>query len=227
MTRLTRLSVNGSRAGWEGLGLRFAGSNTTLAGVVLEVRGDDATPGSSTTAGTFGGLESWGLATDDGAEVVPRVVDIDGIVTGIDAHGDRPAGPSPIGGHRVVAVDHVVVNTDDQARTCSAFERELGLEVRRIRDAGHGVEQRFLTLENCVIEVVSGPHVRGPGASLWGFVLSVDDLFGLADDLGAEVLSPPRRAVQPGRHIATVRASLGLGVAVAFMTPRDAGAPGR
>ena len=67
--------------------------------------------------------------------------------------------------------------------------------------------------------MVSGPHVTEPGASLWGMVASVDDLFDLADDLGEDITSPPKKATQPGRYISTVRGSVGLGVPFALMTP--------
>jgi hypothetical protein len=50
-------------------------------------------------------------------------------------------------------------------------------------------------------------------------VLNVADLFDLADRLGPAVVSLPKPAVQPGRYIATVRRDVGLGTAVALMTP--------
>jgi hypothetical protein len=52
-------------------------------------------------------------------------------------------------------------------------------------------------------------------------VLVVDDLDGLCERLGPAVISEPRPAVQPGRSIATVRSEVGLGVALAVMTPAD------
>jgi hypothetical protein len=47
----------------------------------------------------------------------------------------------------------------------------------------------------------------------------VDDLYETADRLGPELLSPPRPAVQPGRHIASFRREAGLGLPVALMSP--------
>jgi hypothetical protein len=73
------------------------------------------------------------------------------------------------------------------------------------------------------IEVVTGPHVTTPGASLWGMVISVDDLFDLAGELGDEVTSMPKKATQPGRFISTVRGSVGLGIPFAMMTPHISG----
>jgi hypothetical protein len=37
------------------------------------------------------------------------------------------------------------------------------------------------------------------------------------------VMSPPKRATQPGRYISTVRGSVGLGVPFALMTPHVSG----
>lgn len=119
----------------------------------------------------------------------------------------------------MVSLDHVVVFTDDIDRTCGAITGELGLEVRRERDLGDAGVQRFHKLDNTIIEVVSGPRVRVTGASLWGFVVTVDDLFDYCEQTGDGIVSPPRKAVQPGRYISTVRDSVGLGVAVAMMTP--------
>ena len=66
---------------------------------------------------------------------------------------------------------------------------------------------------------MSGPHITGDTASLWGMVASIDDLFDLADELGEDITSPPKKATQPGRYISTVRGSVGLGVPFALMTP--------
>lgn len=156
-----------------------------------------------------------------------RVIDLDGIRTTLVS--SSPDGPpeSRIGRHRAVRLDHVVVNTDEIERTSSAIERELNLPVRREREVGNGIVQRFHTLDNTIIEVVTGPHVKSAGASLWGMVISVEDLFDLADDLGEDVTSPPKRATQPGRYISTVRGSVGLGVPFAMMTPHVTGQPTR
>jgi hypothetical protein len=56
-------------------------------------------------------------------------------------------------------------------------------------------------------------------ASFWGFVWNVADLHEVCERLGPEVISLPKAAVQPGRFIATVRGSVGLGLPLALMTP--------
>lgn len=214
MAFLSAVSVGGTTVPWESVGLTFLDSRCELGGVALIVGGGDS------------GMKGWTISVEEGSSVAEGEIEIDGIPTVI-VHapvGNGSRGPSPIGSERILGVDHVVVNTDDAERTCGAIGRALGLEVRRTRDAGHGVEQRFFKLDNSIIEVVSGPHTREAGtgehrASLWGLVVSVDDLFELAESLGPEVLSPPKRAVQPGRFIATVRGSVGLGVPLAMMTP--------
>jgi len=125
----------------------------------------------------------------------------------------------PSGNNKPIGLDHVVVNTDNINRTCESIERELGLEVRRERQLGNGAVQRFHKMDNTIIEVVTGPHITTPGASLWGMVVSVDDLFELFEEVGENVTSPPKKATQPGRYISTVRGSVGLGIPFALMTP--------
>ena len=119
----------------------------------------------------------------------------------------------------VKGIDHVVVMTDDLQRTSDAVDRALGVPCARVRDAGSGVTQGFHKLDNTIIEIVTGPHVRTPGAHLWGFVITVDDIDAWHKYVGDDVASMPRPAVQPGRQIATVRESVGLGIALAVMSP--------
>ncbi len=209
MTRLVRLTAGGGRGPWERIGLSFTGDCTRLADVELRVT--DAAPG----------LVSWEVSSDGGDT---RTISLDGIDTRVlpavpDLQGDSR---TPIGPTHGVRLDHVVVNTDDGERTSAAIEEVLGLGLRRVRDAGRGVSQRFHMLDNCVIEVVSGPHVTGTGAKLWGMVLSIEDVDALATWLGPDVMSAPKPAVQPGRRIATVRAAAGLGVPFAVMSPHVA-----
>jgi hypothetical protein len=187
------------------------GNSCRLADVSLEIEGSEP------------GLHGWTIECGRDAQV-----DLDGIRTTLITTSPElaptdPASGSSIGRHRAVRLDHVVVNTDDIERTSSAIERELDLPMRREREVGNGVVQRFHTLDNTIIEVVTGPHVKSVGASLWGMVISVDDLFDLADELGEDVTSPPKRATQPGRYISTVRGSVGLGVPFAMMTPHVPG----
>jgi hypothetical protein len=160
------------------------------------------------------GLTGWTIAVGRDGEVL-----IDGIPTTLVSHSPELPRSSAIGKQQAVGLDHVVVNTDDINRTCQSIERELGLEVRRERELGNGAVQRFHKMDNTIIEVVSGPHITTPGASLWGMVVSVDDLFDLFEEVGEDITSPPKKATQPGRYISTVRGSVGLGIPFALMTP--------
>lgn len=206
MSRLVSLHAGGASDPWQQLGLSFSDSACRLADVQLFV----GFPGS--------GLVGWTIEAGTHA-----AIDIDGIPTTLVESSPSLSSTSLIGKQTVVGLDHVVVNTDDLDRTCSAIESALSLEVRREREVGNGVVQRFHKLENTIIEVVTGPHVTTPGASLWGMVISVDDLFDLAGELGDEVTSMPKKATQPGRFISTVRGSVGLGIPFAMMTPHISG----
>jgi hypothetical protein len=114
--------------------------------------------------------------------------------------------PHPV---EAVAVDHVVVLTDDLTRTSDALV-EAGLPLRRLAPPF-----AFLPAGTLLVEVVE----RGDAPALWGLTVSVADLDAAAARLG-DLLGEPRDAVQPGRRIATVRPEAGLSVALALMTPR-------
>ena len=202
MNRLVALHVGGALTPWQAIGLTFDELTCPLADVDILVSGE--TPG----------LHGWtiDIGRDD-------VVDIDGIRTTLVSGTQPRPSLSTLGRQKVIGLDHVVVNTDDIDRTTQAITAALGLEVRRERQLVNGAVQRFHKLDNTIIEVVTGPHITQPGASLWGMVASVDDLFDLAEELGENTTSPPKKATQPGRYISTVRGSVGLGVPFALMTP--------
>lgn len=120
-------------------------------------------------------------------------------------------------------LDHLVLLTDSLERTSDAVHSVLGLALRRIREAGT-VRQAFHRFDDppaggrgCIVEIVESDQVAA--TTLMGVVLNVSDLFELADELGPELVSQPKPAVQRGRYISTVRRDLGLGTAVALMTP--------
>lgn len=136
----------------------------------------------------------------------------------------EPAPPQPNG---VVGIDHLVAFTPDLDRTVAAGQA-LGLDLRRIRDepapAG-SPRQAFFRLGDLILEVAQAP----PGSPLqpdsparfYGLAFLVEDIDATAASLGP-LCGDPRDAVQPGRRIATVRKEAGLGLPVAFMTPRSA-----
>jgi hypothetical protein len=114
------------------------------------------------------------------------------------------------------AVDHIVALTPDVDRTVAKF-RDAGLDYRKTRDAGNGAKQAFFVLGPCLLEL-GGP--ADGDVRFWGLTIVVDDLDAAAERLG-DRLGHIKDAVQPGRRIATVRPEAGLGVPVAFMTPRN------
>ena len=202
MTRLVSLRAGGDVEPWQQLGLSFQDARSRLGDVAFVVLGGAP------------GLVDWTIASDR-----DDTVSVDGITTQLVSVDPGISGSDVIGPTVGVRLDHVVINTDDGERTSAAIESVLGVPLKRVRDAGRGVSQRFHTLDNTVLEIVSGPHVTGTGSSLWGMVLSVSDIDALFGHLGPDVLSPPKQAVQAGRLISTVRGAAGLGVPFAVMSP--------
>lgn len=202
MAVLLALHAGGQTKSWESIGLKFDGFSCYLADVALEIH--EGTPA----------LTGWTIAAEH-----PGVFDIDGIATTVVVASHSRASSSPCGTEKITGLDHVVINTDNLDRTCDALCERLGVEVRRERDAGNGVVQRFIKLSNTIIEVVTGPHITTPGASLWGMVISVDNMETWAAHCGPDVTSVPKQATQPGRLISTVRSGVGLGVPFAVMSP--------
>ena len=200
MCRLVSVTAGGDCGRWLSLGLEPIDRGVRLGDVALLVEdGPD-------------GLRSWRFTAADG---VPP--EIDGIPTDwtpsstvtstID--GDRSGNElhpalSSIAGGAVVAVDHVVVATDDLERTTAEIASALGAPLRRIREAGNGVRQGFHRLQNTVLEVVAASTFTG-GTRLWGLAITVDDLdsvvSSLQRSLGQSAISTPKSAVQTDRRI--------------------------
>lgn len=149
---------------------------------------------------------------------------VDGL-EGVDNVDGLPVGPRSPAVHRavhpngVIEVDHLVVMTPDISRTTDALVA-TGMEVRRTRDAGDGMQQVFFRLGGPVILEVIGPATaRGDGpARFFGLAFTVADLDATAAFLG-ELLGAVKDAVQPGRQIATLRREAEVGTALAFMSP--------
>ena len=144
-----------------------------------------------------GGLVGWTLAGDGPAG-------IDGIPTAWES--GVPVERS------AVALDHVVVFTDDVGRTTAALVDAGGDKRRRAAPPDVPVPMAFVKLGDTVVDVAQG----GGQPRLWGVTVVVDDL----DALDPALVGTPRDAIQPGRRIVTVRPEAGLRTAVAFMTPR-------
>ena len=154
-----------------------------------------------------------------------EATDLDGLPTE-PAGTSEPPEPAPEHPNGVTRIDHVVAFTPDRARTVEKLER-AGLDLRRLRDeptpAGGG-HQAFFRLGEAILEVVEippdSPKPLPPDAParLWGLAFRVSSLERTKEALG-DRLGDPRPAVQPGRHIATLRRDAGLSFGCAFMSP--------
>ncbi|MDW3219387.1 MAG: hypothetical protein R8F63_12325 [Acidimicrobiales bacterium] len=130
--------------------------------------------------------------------------------------------------NRVVGFDHLVAMSPDMDRTTAALT-DAGVEHRRTRtfEVGEAMRrQAFFWLGDVILELVGDDAAHGDGpATLWGLALTCDDLDASAEALGA-ALGRVKPAVQPGRHIATMRTrDLDISVPIALMSPHPE--PGR
>jgi hypothetical protein len=196
---LVALSVTGELAAWSAAGFAVGDDGVRLGGVRI------------TTTGATGatGIVAWSLTgVDDGV--------VDGLLT--LAPGEGPVPPTTAHPNTATAVDHLVVASPDLERTTRALAA-VGIDLRRIRDAGR-MEQRFFRVGEVILEVIGRPGTIESGpAAFWGLALTVADIDATATLLG-ERLGPVTDAVQPGRRIATLRhEALGLPVPVAFLSP--------
>lgn len=120
----------------------------------------------------------------------------------------------------VTAIDHIVITTGSLERTCDAITKQLGLPLKRIREAGHGVRQGFHRAGSIILEIVERPDLAPEtAAEIWGVVFVVEDLDAAVTWLGPDAIGAPRDAVQNGRRIASIKKEVGLGLPVALMSP--------
>jgi hypothetical protein len=181
---------------WQALGFGVADSRLRVGEVGLEL-------------GASGrGIVGWRLR---GVEEGTAIDGLPWIASGEDPSGWVSSHPNG-----AVGIDHVVVASPVFDRTAGALER-VGLGLRRVRDAG-GFRQGFRRLGPAILELVEASGTAPGPASFWGLVVIVSDLEALAARLG-EHLGAIKPAVQPGRKIATLRGSAGLGTRLAFMDP--------
>lgn len=214
MVALVALTVHDDPAAWRSAGFSVDGDGLCRVGAVvlrLVAPPDGRRPG---VAGwSFAGLGGTGGEIDEGTSG-----EIDGIPT---TDGTAPSGPPPTHPIGVTTLDHVVVTTPDLGRTVTALEAR-GLRTLRERptDAGgRPMRQVFLRHGEAILELVGPPEPSGAGpARFFGLAFTVSDLGASAERLGDD-LGTVKEAVQPGRHIATVRAGAGLGLPVALMSP--------
>ena len=201
MTAVGELVVATPVEAWQTIGLRVSNGVARIGGIALRFVPVDASGRE--------GVVSWGLVGSP-----TDVVEIDGLAT-------HHLTQAPAGAHDhdldIVGFDHLVVMTSSLERTCGAIQAATGEPLKRIREAG-AIRQGFHRFGELIIEVVESPQVTAPAASFWGFAWNLADLYGTCERLGPDVVSRPKAAVQPGRFIASVRTSVGLGVPLALMT---------
>jgi hypothetical protein len=205
---LDELTVADAPDAWSALEFEFDGDTCVVGGVRIRLAGADAGKG----------LTGWSLRDVEATE-------LDGLATTRSQReppDERPPHPNGIS-----ALDHVVAITPALERTVTALE-DAGLDLRRIREeptpAG-APRQAFFRLGATILEVVQEPPEaieRGGGsdrpAFFWGLAFVAPDLDATVAGLGDRV-SEIRPAIQPGRRIATLRRSAGLGLPVALIAP--------
>jgi hypothetical protein len=207
VARIVSLHVGDPPERWQGLGFTVVGGTCRVGEVLLVLDGARR------------GVVSWIL---EGAGSLAELPSTPGST-------DRPAAPAPTAHpNGVTSLDHLVVTTPDPARTVAAVEA-AGIGLRRRRETGPAEDPRiqaFFRLGATILEVVGPAATTGPGpARFWGLAFTVADLDATASFLGPR-LQPAIDAVQPGRRIATLDASAGSTVPMAFLTadPGRAGA---
>ena len=191
MTTLASVTVGDAPEVWSALGFALHGDNVRVGGIELCL-GAASGPGVSRVT-----------AVGEGEDA------IDGLAFGWTPYGAPPGDRHPNG---VVALDHVVVATDDLERTTDALQA-AGFELRRVRERAR---QAFLLAGPCVLEVTESADTAA--TAFWGlaFAADLDALALRAGDLVGDV----RDAVQPGRRIATLRRAAGASMPVAFLSRR-------
>ena len=181
-----------------------------LHGTSLRIVAPAAPDGDSPDAAP--GIVAWALSDVPAA----AASDVDGLSTSVVDPATPTFADHPIG---AVGLDHVVVTTPDLERTSAAIAEATGCELKRVREVGT-MRQGFHRIGRggLIVELVERPDVPEGPAVFWGLVVNVDDLDVACERIGADRVSAPKDAVQPGRRIATVRFEVGLGLPVALMT---------
>ena len=203
MTTVVEFVLGSSDVAWRSVGFAVNDSGTVqVGGIRCRFDGNTSTPG----------IASWALADANNRSATS----IDGLAT---SHLGAPDAitVTPTHPNGVVGIDHVVVNTPDLERTCSAMTAATGAPLKRVREVG-ALRQGFHRLGELIVEVVTFPGISPGDASFWGLALNVSDIDAMFDTYGPDVLSPPKDAVQQGRRISSFREQVGLGLPVALMT---------
>ena len=218
-SRVEWLQIVGDVKAWRSIGLTIDESGLVpLMGTSLRIVETQAssTPGNlASDERNVTGIAGWGLS---GVDAGLDATFLDG---GLRTSVVEPSGPTlALHDLGVTGLDHLVVLTCDLERTTGAIAAATGCECKRIREVG-AMRQGFHRIGpgGLVVEVVERPEVPDGPPRFWGLVLNVEDLDAACDHIGTHRISAPKDAVQHGRRIATVKSDVGLGLAVALMTP--------
>jgi hypothetical protein len=193
--QLAALEVADPPDRWDALGFEVSDTQLQLGGIRVNLGADGR------------GITGWAIRGFDETPV------IDGLPTAPIPPSSMPA-THPNG---ATGIDHVVVVTPDFDRTAAALHG-AGIPLRRIREAPGGFRQGFRRLGPAILELVEAKTAPPGPARFWGLVVIVEDLDALKRRL-TDRLGDIKPAVQPSRHIATLRSNAELGQKLAFMDP--------
>jgi hypothetical protein len=204
--RIDTITIADEGSRWADLGFEVSDDSCQLGSVLLRFNRENE--GRGIVGWSLSGLTSTAL---------------DGLPTSVSTGSRRDVrSPHPNG---VITIDHLVGISSNLDRSVSALQG-AGLDLRRIREeptpAG-APRQAFFRLGSEVLEIIQEPveESQQPGMDrplrFWGLALVVMDMEDAVRQLGENV-GPVKRAVQPGRQIATVRRSAGIAVPLALMS---------
>ena len=217
MTTIADLWLSSSIDPWHRLGFSsfsvgqpdgLSVSCISIAGLGFRFLPEIAEPSASGSCAT-----GWTVRSDDAT-----TKSVDGVATQVMT--ELQSVPELTHQFAVTAIDHIVITTGSLDRTCGAITEQLGLPLKRIRDAGHGVRQGFHRAGSLILEIVERPDLAPETpAEIWGVVFVVEDLDATVAWLGPDAVGATRDAVQNGRRIASIKKEVGLGLPVALMSP--------
>jgi hypothetical protein len=201
VTALAELVLGASASAWQKVGLTVEDQAAQVGTVTLRFAPHEQ------------GLARWGLT---GLPAAARTVtDIDGLPT---AEAPAPSGPAPDNEMGAIRLELITVATTSLLRTADAIEAVTDEPLMSVRGSAE-FSVGFIRLGEVLVEIAQSNRVSGDNATFGGFVIVVEQLEQLTANLGPDIISEPRIAVQYGRHIATFRTSAGLGTPVAAMSP--------
>jgi hypothetical protein len=215
--RVEWLTVAGELGTWRSLGLSATDDGliplfgTALRIVSPEAAWDTSAGTSVAPEGLKAGIVGWALSGIDAA-----TTSIAGLTTTVVEQAAPIFATHSLGAR---SIDHVVVTTGELESTTGDIALATGCELKRIRKVGK-IRQGFHRIGRggLIVEVVQHEDDNRSVAEFWGIVMTVDDLDAACAQLGPDRVGEPKDAVQPGRRIATIRSSVGLGTAVALMS---------